>query len=201
MIFKGVSRVFQRSFKKVSKKLLICFKKVSFCMALIAASRAEGGLVLLQVFHHLFPWYNILGLNYCCILFQQSYNSIKCADTRFPPSKQLLQMTFGLILWASLPSHPSWQTSVFFLWLLLGKYQQIQYTLESWNVTAEKQIICFRWEKVKISNSTFPLQNLLTSSSVSWWPSFSFTQTASSSPILSSGTPKAWENIFNSHNI
>ena len=41
MIFKGVSRVFQGSFKKTSK----CFKKVSCCMALIAASRAEGGLV------------------------------------------------------------------------------------------------------------------------------------------------------------
>ena len=37
--FKGVSRVFQISVK--------CFKKVSCCMALIAASRAEGGLVLM----------------------------------------------------------------------------------------------------------------------------------------------------------
>ena len=41
MIFKGVSRVFQGSFKIAFK----VFKKVSCCMALIAASRAEGGLV------------------------------------------------------------------------------------------------------------------------------------------------------------
>ena len=41
MIFKGVSRVFHGSFKKLSR----CFKKVSYYMALIAASRAEGGLV------------------------------------------------------------------------------------------------------------------------------------------------------------
>ena len=43
MIFKGVSRVFQGSFKKT---LRFFKKKVSCCMALIAASRAEGGLVL-----------------------------------------------------------------------------------------------------------------------------------------------------------
>ena len=42
LIFEGVSRVFQGSFKKLS----MCFKKVSCCMALIAASRAEGGLVI-----------------------------------------------------------------------------------------------------------------------------------------------------------
>ena len=142
-----VSILLLECFKELSRKFSRCFKVVSFCMALIAASRAEGGLVLLQVFHHLFPWYNILGLNYCCIMFQQSYNSIKCADIRFPPSKHLLQMTFGLSLWASLPSHPSWQTSVFFLWLLLGKYQQIQYTLESWNVTAEKHYHLFQMRK------------------------------------------------------
>ena len=41
MIFKGVPRVFQGSFKKTFK----VFKKVSCFMALIAASRAEGGLV------------------------------------------------------------------------------------------------------------------------------------------------------------
>ena len=46
MIFKGVPRVFQRCFKDVSIKLSGCFKKVSCCMALIAASRAEGGLVI-----------------------------------------------------------------------------------------------------------------------------------------------------------
>ena len=40
MIFKGVSRVFRGSFKKTFK----VFQKVSCCMALIAASRAEGGL-------------------------------------------------------------------------------------------------------------------------------------------------------------
>jgi len=34
-----------RCFKEVSRKLSGCFKKVSCCMALIAASRAEGGLV------------------------------------------------------------------------------------------------------------------------------------------------------------
>ena len=44
--FKGVPRVFQRCFKEVSRKLSGCFKKFSCCMALIAASRAEGGLVL-----------------------------------------------------------------------------------------------------------------------------------------------------------
>ena len=41
MMFKGVSRVFQGSYKKTFK----LFQKVSCCMALIAASRAEGGLV------------------------------------------------------------------------------------------------------------------------------------------------------------
>ena len=45
MIFKGVPRVFQRCFKEASIKLSGCFKKVSGCLALIAASRAEGGLV------------------------------------------------------------------------------------------------------------------------------------------------------------
>ena len=44
-IFKYVSRMFQKCFKDVSGKLSRCFKKVSCCMALIAASRAEGGLV------------------------------------------------------------------------------------------------------------------------------------------------------------
>ena len=43
MIFKGVSRVFQGSFKKTFK----VFQKSFMCMALIAASRAEGGLVFL----------------------------------------------------------------------------------------------------------------------------------------------------------
>ena len=41
MCNQGVSRVFQVSFKKTLK----VFQKVSCCMALIAASRAEGGLV------------------------------------------------------------------------------------------------------------------------------------------------------------
>ena len=41
MIFKGVSRMFKGRFKKTFK----VFKKVSCFMALIAASRAEGGLV------------------------------------------------------------------------------------------------------------------------------------------------------------
>ena len=35
--FNGVSRKFKKKFK--------CFKEVSCCMALIAATRAEGGLV------------------------------------------------------------------------------------------------------------------------------------------------------------
>ena len=41
MTFKGVSRMFQGSFKKT----FLVFLKVSCCMALIAASQAEGGLV------------------------------------------------------------------------------------------------------------------------------------------------------------
>ena len=41
VIFKGFCRMFQGSFKIAFK----VFKKVSCCMALIAASRAEGGLV------------------------------------------------------------------------------------------------------------------------------------------------------------
>ena len=41
-MIKGVSRVFQGSFKKTFK----VFKESFMCMALIAASRAEGGLVL-----------------------------------------------------------------------------------------------------------------------------------------------------------
>ena len=40
-MIKGVSRVFQGSFKKTFK----VFQKSFMCMALIAASRAEGGLV------------------------------------------------------------------------------------------------------------------------------------------------------------
>ena len=45
MFFKGVSRVFQGSFKKTFK----VFQKSFMCMALIAASRAEGGLVIIHV--------------------------------------------------------------------------------------------------------------------------------------------------------
>ena len=54
--FKKVLRVFHENFKGVSRKFQGCFKevprkgvsrKVSCCMALIAASRAEGGLVFL----------------------------------------------------------------------------------------------------------------------------------------------------------
>ena len=48
MIFKDVSRVFQGSFKKTFK----VFQKVSSCMALIAASRAEGGLVFMKMTLH-----------------------------------------------------------------------------------------------------------------------------------------------------
>ena len=40
-MIKGVSRVFQGSFKKTFK----VFQESFMCMALIAASRAEGGLV------------------------------------------------------------------------------------------------------------------------------------------------------------
>ena len=47
MIFKGVPRVFQRYFKEALGKLSRCFKKVTCCMTLIAASRGEGGLVLM----------------------------------------------------------------------------------------------------------------------------------------------------------
>ena len=58
--FKRVSRIFHRSFKEVSRKVLQClieFKglarvfqccyvfKVNCCISLIAATRAEGGLV------------------------------------------------------------------------------------------------------------------------------------------------------------
>ena len=45
MIFKSVSKVFQGSFKITFK---VFQKKVSCCMALIAASRAEGGRVFLS---------------------------------------------------------------------------------------------------------------------------------------------------------
>ena len=41
--FKSVSKVFQGNLKNTISR---CFKKVSCCMALIAASQAEGGLVL-----------------------------------------------------------------------------------------------------------------------------------------------------------
>ena len=46
--FKGVSwfsRVFAECFKEVSRKLSRCFEKVSCCISLMAASRAERGLV------------------------------------------------------------------------------------------------------------------------------------------------------------
>ena len=42
-----VSRVLPECFKEVSMKSSRCFKKVSYYMALIAVSRAEGGLVYL----------------------------------------------------------------------------------------------------------------------------------------------------------
>ena len=48
--FKGVLwilRMFPECFKEVSRKLSRSFRKVSCCMVLIAASRAEGGLVFL----------------------------------------------------------------------------------------------------------------------------------------------------------
>ena len=38
-------KVFQRCFKEILRELARCFQKVSCCMALIAASRADGGLV------------------------------------------------------------------------------------------------------------------------------------------------------------
>ena len=44
-MIKGVSRVFQGSFKKTFK----VFQESFMCMALIAASRAEGGLVAVFV--------------------------------------------------------------------------------------------------------------------------------------------------------
>ena len=44
-MIKGVSRVFQGSFKKTFK----VFQESFMCMALIAASRAEGGLVQLEM--------------------------------------------------------------------------------------------------------------------------------------------------------
>ena len=40
--------VFQWCFKEFSKKNSRCFREVSSCMALIAATRAEGGLVFLS---------------------------------------------------------------------------------------------------------------------------------------------------------
>ena len=40
--FKGVSIVYLRCFKEVSRK---CFKEVSYCMEYIAATRTEGGLL------------------------------------------------------------------------------------------------------------------------------------------------------------
>ena len=43
-MIKGVSRVFQGSFKKTFK----VFQESFLCMALIAASRAEGGLVIFK---------------------------------------------------------------------------------------------------------------------------------------------------------
>ena len=43
-MIEGVSRVFQGSFKKTFK----VFQKSFMCMALIAASRAEGGLVFIR---------------------------------------------------------------------------------------------------------------------------------------------------------
>ena len=43
---KDVSRVFPECFNEVSRKLSRCVKKVSCCMALMAASRAQGGHVL-----------------------------------------------------------------------------------------------------------------------------------------------------------
>ena len=45
--FWEVSRVFPECFKGVSIKCSRCFKEVSCCMALIAATRAEGGFVFL----------------------------------------------------------------------------------------------------------------------------------------------------------
>ena len=44
---KGVSRMLQRCFKEVS--MLRCFKEVSYCMSLIAATRAEGGFVFVKL--------------------------------------------------------------------------------------------------------------------------------------------------------
>ena len=42
-------RVFSECFKEVSRKLSRCFKKFPCCMSLIVASRAEGGLVFLNI--------------------------------------------------------------------------------------------------------------------------------------------------------
>ena len=43
--YKGGLRVFQRYIKEVLRKYSRCYKEVSCCMALIAATRAEGGIV------------------------------------------------------------------------------------------------------------------------------------------------------------
>ena len=50
LIKENVSRVFPEGFMEISRKLSRCLKKVLCCMTLIAASRAEGGLVLLKLF-------------------------------------------------------------------------------------------------------------------------------------------------------
>ena len=46
--FKGVFRVFQCCFKEVSRKCSRCFIEVSCCLSLIAATREEEGLVILE---------------------------------------------------------------------------------------------------------------------------------------------------------
>ena len=43
--FMEVSMLFPKCLKEVSRQFSRCFKVVSCCMALIAATRAEGGLV------------------------------------------------------------------------------------------------------------------------------------------------------------
>ena len=45
--FQGCSGSVSKVFKKVSRKLSGCFKKVSCCMVAIVAARAEGGLVMI----------------------------------------------------------------------------------------------------------------------------------------------------------
>ena len=139
-IFKGVawvSRVFPECFKEVSRKLSRCFKKVSCCMALIAASRAEGGLVgLLVRYFGLTLW--VLYMRIWILCRQNIYNI-------FP----ILFFSRGFILYSTYIGIFSMSLSNYRKWSSIKPFwffdQILESTFSDWILVDASSLVLFMW--------------------------------------------------------